>query len=86
VLRENGSKFLGGRGPTYPDPSRFQTVGGLGYAFPKAMARLERRHRGLTVDHGRIAARPRIRAYLNSPRRLALSKNGIFRHYPELDG
>jgi glutathione S-transferase len=33
-----------------------------------------------------IAQRPRIRAYLNSDRRIAFNEHGIFRHYPELDG
>ena len=35
--------------------------------------------------HDRVAARPRIKKYLASPRRLAFNTNGIFRHYPELD-
>jgi glutathione S-transferase len=30
-------------------------------------------------------ARPRIAAYLASPRRLAFNEQGIFRHYPELE-
>jgi glutathione S-transferase len=33
----------------------------------------------------RVAAQPRIAAYLASPRRLAFNNEGIFRHYPELD-
>ena len=33
----------------------------------------------------RIAARPRISAYLASDRRQPFSEDGIFRHYPELD-
>jgi glutathione S-transferase len=32
-----------------------------------------------------IARRPRIAAYLQSPRRLPFNEDGIFRHYPELD-
>jgi glutathione S-transferase len=35
--------------------------------------------------HDRVAARPRIAAYLASPRRIAFNQSGIFRHYPELD-
>jgi glutathione S-transferase len=35
--------------------------------------------------HDRVAARPRIAAYLSSDRRLPFSEEGIFRHYPELD-
>ena len=36
--------------------------------------------------HDAVAARPRIAAYLASPRRQAFNEHGIFRHYPELDG
>ena len=32
------------------------------------------------------ARRPRIKAYLASPRRIPFNEEGIFRHYPELDG
>ena len=35
--------------------------------------------------HDRVRARPRIAAYLSSPRRLAFNEQGIFRHYPELE-
>ena len=35
--------------------------------------------------HDRIKARPRIAAYLSSPRRLAFNQQGIFRHYPEME-
>jgi glutathione S-transferase len=33
----------------------------------------------------RIAARPRIAAYLASDRRIPFNEDGIFRHYDELD-
>jgi glutathione S-transferase len=36
--------------------------------------------------HDRVAERPRIAAYLASPRRLPFNEMGIFRHYRELDG
>jgi glutathione S-transferase len=36
--------------------------------------------------HDRVAARPNIAAYLESPRRLPYDQVGIFRHYKELDG
>ncbi|HKC42769.1 MAG TPA: glutathione S-transferase, partial [Burkholderiales bacterium] len=35
--------------------------------------------------HDRVAARPRIAAYLASERRIPFNESGIFRHYPELD-
>jgi len=71
---------------TYADLSLFQMVAGLRYAFPRAMAKLERRRAWVAALHDRVAARPRIRAYLASPRRIPFNEHGIFRHYPELDG
>ncbi len=50
------------------------------------MARIERKLPGVVAVHDRVAARPRIKAYLASPRRLPFNEMGIFRHYPELDG
>jgi glutathione S-transferase len=70
----------------YVDLSLFQMVEGLRYAFPRAMKRLERRHPNLIALHDRVARRPRLRAYLESERRLPFNPQGIFRHYPELDG
>ena len=71
---------------TYVDLSLFQMIAGLRYAFPRAMAKLERRRAWVDALHQRIAARPGIRAYLASPRRIPFNEQGIFRHYPELDG
>ena len=39
----------------------------------------------LVALHDRVAARPRIAAYLRSKRRQPFNQMGIFRHYPELD-
>jgi glutathione S-transferase len=85
VLQKNGGGYLVGRRVTYADLSLFQIVAGLRYAFPNAMKRLEAGHKRVTALHERIAARPRIAAYLASPRRIAFNQMGIFRHYPELD-
>jgi glutathione S-transferase len=70
----------------YVDLSVFQMIEGLRYAFPRAMKRLERRHPNLVALRDRVARRPRLRAYLESERRLPFNEQGIFRHYPELDG
>jgi glutathione S-transferase len=70
---------------TYVDLSLFQMIEGLRFAFPRAMKRLERRHPKLVALRDRIARRPRLRAYLESERRLPFNQQGIFRHYPELD-
>lgn len=70
---------------SYVDLSLFQLMAGLGYAFPRAMQRLEPGLPRLRALAARVAERPRIAAYLRSPRRLAFNEDGIFRHYPELD-
>ena len=85
VLEKTGSGHLVGSGLTYPDLSLFQIVAGLRYAFPSAMARLERQHPRVVALHDSVAARPRIAAYLASKRRIPFNQDGIFRHYPELD-
>lgn len=79
------NRWLAGARASYADLSLFQVVAGLRYAFPRAMARLERRHRPIGELHDRVAARPRIAAYLASERRLSFNEEGIFRNYPELD-
>jgi glutathione S-transferase len=74
-----------GRKLSYVDLSLFQIVAGLRYAFPKRMKRFERKVPRLVALHDRVAARPRIKAYLASDRRIAFNEWGIFRRYPELD-
>jgi len=87
AVRRNGRSgyALGGRA-TYVDLSLFQIVEGLRYAFPRAMKRHERKLKRLAMLRDRVAARPRLAAYLASERRIPFNEMGIFRHYPELDG
>jgi glutathione S-transferase len=87
ILRRNSKSggYLVGRKVSYVDLSLFQMIEGLRYAFPRAMARLERKHPLSIALHDRVAARPRLAAYLASERRLPFNQEGIFRHYPELD-
>jgi glutathione S-transferase len=49
------------------------------------MQKMEKKHRRLVALHDRVAARPRIAAYLASGRRIPFNQGGIFRRYPELD-
>jgi len=88
VLARNNSRggHLVGARMSYPDLSLFQIIAGLRYAFPRAMVALEPKYPRIIALHDRIAARPRIAAYLASERRIPFNRNGIFRHYPELDG
>jgi len=71
------------KGFTYLDLSLFQMIEGLRYAFPRTMQRL--RYPRLAALHDKVAARPRLAGYLASERRIAFNRQGIFRHYPELD-
>ncbi|MGK5065447.1 glutathione S-transferase C-terminal domain-containing protein [Janthinobacterium sp. LB3P112] len=88
VLLNNGSRgqYLMGSKLMYGDLSLFQMLAGLQYAFPQAMARLAPQYPALFALHDTVAARPNIARYLKSKRRIAFNEEGIFRHYPELDG
>lgn len=77
--------YLLGAEPTYADLSLFQVLEGLAYAFPKATGGALKKHPNLAALRQRVAERPRIAAYLKSPRRIPFNEEGIFRHYPELD-
>ncbi|MBK3665878.1 glutathione S-transferase [Bradyrhizobium diazoefficiens] len=85
LLDDNGGTYVTGRRLTYVDLSLFQLVAGLRYAFPKRMKAFEAEIAGLVDLHDRVAARPNIRAYLASERRIAFNEQGIFRRYKELD-
>lgn len=96
--RERMPKYLGyfervlarkpwilGRQATYVDLSLFQLLAGLRYAFPRAMKKCARKTPRLATLAERVAERPRLAAYLSSPRRLPGNEQDVFRHYPELD-
>jgi glutathione S-transferase len=87
ILASNkaGPAHLIGDRLTYPDLSLFQIVAGLRYAFPRAMAALEKELPLIIALHDQVKAHPNIAAYLASPRRIPFNEEGIFRHYPELD-
>jgi len=85
LLERSGGAYLTGRRLTYMDLSLFQIVAGLRYAFPKRMKAFEGEIPGLVDLHDRVAARPNIKAYLKSDRRIPFNEEGIFRHYKELD-
>jgi len=79
-----------GRGPwmvgaslTYADLSMAHTLAGLEYAFPRTTAKALRAHPRLERLREAVFARPRIRRYLASPRRIAFNNDDLFRRYPE---
>ena len=85
VLRRQAAGYLLGHAASYADLSLFQMVTGLRYAFPQAFGRLERRYPRVIEVHDRVSRRPRLAVYLASKRRIPFNREGIFRHYPELD-
>ncbi|KAB1076128.1 glutathione S-transferase [Methylobacterium planeticum] len=85
ILDRNDGRHLVGDRVTYADLSLFQLVDGLLYAFPKAAAAALAASPKVASLHGAIPERPRLAAYLASPRRIPFNQQGIFRRYPELD-
>ena len=85
VLTYNQSSSLVGQKTTYVDLMMFQMLEGLNYAFPKSFQQLEKEIPQLLQLRVEVAQRPKIKAYLQSPRRIKFNENGIFRRYPELD-
>jgi glutathione S-transferase len=82
---ERGRGTLLGGEISYVDLAAFQLVEGLRYAFPHALGRLSGELPKLLALRDRVAARPKLAAYLASPRRVAFNEHGIFRKYSELD-
>jgi glutathione S-transferase len=85
LLERGRGSYLAGARLSYADLSLFQIVEGLRYAFPRSMKPLERKIPRVIALRNRVAARPRIAAYLASDARIPFNESGIFRHYPELD-
>jgi glutathione S-transferase len=87
VLARNpqGSRFLVGRRVTHADLSLFQVMAGLRYAFPRLMRANEADYPLIDALGARVAALPRMAAYLKSKRRIPFNTMGIFRRYRELD-
>jgi glutathione S-transferase len=80
-----GSRYLVGGKLSYADLSLFQLVEGLRYAFPNTAEKALAKAPGVLQLHDRVAAIPKVAAYLRSPRRIPFNEQGIFRRYPELD-
>jgi glutathione S-transferase len=85
LLKSSGGAYLTGRKATYADLSLFQIVEGLRYAFPRRMKTFERKIPALVELRDRVAARPNIKTYLASERRIPFNGDGIFRRYEALD-
>jgi glutathione S-transferase len=87
VLERNQARgpWMVGARITYADLSMAQVIAGLRYAFPRGSRVALRSCPRLRALHDAVFARPRIKRYAKSGRRLAFNNDGIFRRYPELD-
>ncbi len=83
VAERSSGEWLLGAQLSYVDLSLWHLVGGLRYAFPRAMER-QRAPRVYAICE-RVGARPSVELYVNSERRLPFGEQGIFRYYSELD-
>ena len=87
VIERNGrGTWIAGRSVSYADLSLAQVIAGLRFAFPEATRAAMRSRPRLAKLHDAVFARPRIRAYVDSGRRLAFNNDDLFRRYPELGG
>lgn len=84
--RRGGGGVIVGVEISYVDIAAYQILQGLEYAFPRALARVRGELSQLYALHSRVSVRPRLAAYVASPRRAPFNEEGIFRRYPELDG
>lgn len=84
ILKERGD-WLAGESWSYADLSLFHLIEGLTFAFPKRMKAVGGDYKRVATLHAAVEALPELQDYLKSDRRIAFS-DGIFRHYPELDG
>lgn len=86
LLQMNDHGVLVGDRLTYADLGLFQVVEGLRYAYPRRMESIEGDYARVIALHDTVAQHPAVTRYLASPRRIPFNEDGIFRHYPELDG
>lgn len=80
-----GKPWVAGEGWSYADLSLFHLIEGLDFAFPRRMATVMAECPDLMRLREEVKAIEPLNRYLSSNRRQDWG-NGIFRHYPELDG
>ena len=86
VLERNRASrtWIAGSRISYVDLSLAQMIAGMRYAFPDTMDAQMRKCPRLAQLHDRAFARPRIKRYLASSRRIPYNNDDLFRRYPEL--
>jgi glutathione S-transferase len=86
VLERNpdSKRWMAGSKLSYVDLSMAQIVAGLRFAFPATSKKALRNCPRLHALHDEVFARPRIKRFVASRRRLAFNNDDLFRRYPEL--
>jgi len=84
VLERSDGRWLAGKALSYADLSLAQVVAGLVYAFPESMRKELRKCARVQSLHDAIFARPRIRRYVGSERRLDFNNDDLYRRYRDL--
>jgi glutathione S-transferase len=84
VLERSEGKWLAGKALSYADLSLAQVVAGLMYAFPESTRKQLRRCPRVKALHDAVFARPRIRRYVESERRVAFNNDDLYRRYSDL--
>ena len=86
LLADAGGDWLVGDRWSSADLSLFHLVAGVDYAFPLRMGGLAPDMKRVRALHDRVHRLPELADYLASDRCLGFNEDGLFRHYPELDG
>lgn len=86
LLADGGGDWLAADRWSSADLSLFHLVAGLDYAFPLRMAALAPDMKRVRALHDRVHRLPELADYFASDRCLGFNEDGLFRHYPELDG
>jgi glutathione S-transferase len=86
LLADAGGDWLVGDRWSNADLSLFHLVAGLDYALPRRTSALAPDMKRVRALHDRVHRLPELADYLASDRCLGFNEDGLFRHYPELDG
>jgi glutathione S-transferase len=86
ALSLGSGPFTLGERWSHVDTSLFQLCAGLSYAFPRRFTALQSRYPRVQAACKAVANLPSVAAYRASGRCIPFNEDGIFRHYPELDG
>jgi glutathione S-transferase len=84
VLARSEGSWLAGDALSYADLSLAQVVAGLHFAFPVSTRKQLTNRPRVSALYDAVFARPRIRAYVESGRRLPFNNDDLYRRYSDL--